>query len=167
MRKMRACLLVSCALAVSVPAAEAGAADPLATVQADVAKITSDVAAAHDTVAADRAAIAADVQAASAAGTSRPTSSVKADLKKLMADIKSARRTIATDQRTFRLDARDAHKANVDKVQLRSLLLAVRTQLKLFHTDMAAALRQTGQALRGAKPDQGVRPAFRGPGAHK
>ena len=130
-------------------AGAASAADPLATVQADVTTLQADIAAARDGVVADLAKLAAD--AASLKGTSdraAARATIRADLQKLRADRRSLHAKIRADRSQLRADVAAAKTANADLGALKQLVKDTRTKARAAVRDVLHAARDARIAVR-------------------
>src|SRR5262249_42205013 len=120
-----------------------GAGDPLATVKADLAKLTADAGAAESTVAAD---------------------AQSSDLAQLKRDAKAGSKTLKADWKLLVTDANAARKSAGESKELRSLLQAARTQVKGFRSAVRSGFAQAKRAAKQNKGSNGSKgkPSSRG-----
>lgn len=133
MNEKRLIITIVCALAASVPVA-AAAGDPLAQPTSDLSQLTADANSAGSTVTAD--------------GKS-------GDLARLKRDAKAGNGTLKADWKLLLTDVTAARKAGGDKVALRSLMQAARSQLKGFRSVVRAAFAQARQTAKQNKGSHG------------
>jgi hypothetical protein len=137
-------ILYLAALAITVAAllpVTALADDPVATVQADIAKLVSDVQTKHDTVVADATALEADAD--SLAGTSDPRAArlkIRVDVLKLTGDWKSLLSVCLGDRAKLRADVKSARLQGVPANQLRPLIHQANLQIQVTNLEMRAAV---------------------------
>jgi len=132
MRHPRVVLIIACSLVAAVPAAAAAAGDPLAQAKADLAKLTADTSAAEAAIAADGS-----------------------DMAKLRQDAKKGLFTLKSDWKLLLSDATAARKAGGGKKQLKSLLQAARTQVKVFRSVVRTAHTRAAKQNKGSNGPKG------------
>lgn len=158
MKKTTVCAAAA-VLAVGVGSAAARAdSSPVATVQADVQKLTTDAGTLHSTVLADAQKISSDVQALSGADRKTVATTLKADQQKVQSDRAQLLPAVQADWQQLKTDVQAARQAKAGQGQLKPLLQqmnaalaqerdAVKTALQSAH-QAAQALRQS---LKGSK----------------
>src|SRR5215475_4440233 len=127
MRKILFLTALALTVAALVPVA-ALADDPVATVQADIAKLTADVQTKHDTVVADAATLQADAE--SLVGTSDRKAArlkIKLDALKLTGDWKSLLAVCLGDRAKLRADVKAARLQGVPRFYLLPRIRAAST----------------------------------------
>ena len=142
-------MLVVVALAVAAVAPVAAFADdPVATVQADIAKLKTDVQAKHDQVVLDAQKLEAD--ASSLAGTSNKKAArqtIRVDALKLTGDWRSLLSTCLADRMQLRADVHAAKAAGVPARQLRLLVRQANLEIRLTNLNMRAAVAEAHLAV--------------------
>lgn len=158
MKKTTVCAAAA-VLAVGIGSATARAdSSPVATVQADVQKLTADAGTLHSTVLADAQKISSDVQALSGADRKTVATTLKADQQKVQSDRAQLLPAVQADWQQLKTDVQAARQAKAGQGQLKPLLQqmnaalaqerdAVKTALQSAH-QAAQALRQS---LKGSK----------------
>jgi hypothetical protein len=132
MNEKRVIIAIACSLAAAVPVTATAAVDPLVQAKADLAKLTADLGTAESTIAADGS-----------------------DMAQLRRDAKKGLFTLKADWKLLLTDAKAARKAGADKVGLRSLLQAARTQMKGFRSAVRAAYTQAAKQNKGSNSSKG------------
>ncbi len=142
-------LLTALVLTVAALAPVAALADdPVATVQADIAKLVSDVQTKHDTVVADAATLQADAN--SLVGTSDKHAArlkIRLDVLKLTGDWKSLLAVCLGDRAKLRADVKAARLQGVPRHQLRPLIHQANLQIRATNYEMRAAVLQARVAV--------------------
>ena len=158
MKKTTVCAAAA-VLAVGIGSATARAdSSPVASVQADVQKLTADAGTLHSTVLADAQKISSDVQALSGADRKTVATTLKADQQKVQSDRAQLLPAVQADWQQLKTDVQAARQAKAGQGQLKPLLQqmnaalaqerdAVKTALQSAH-QAAQALRQS---LKGSK----------------
>jgi hypothetical protein len=147
MRKILFLTALALTAAALVPVA-ALADDPVATVQADIAKLQSDVQTKHDTVVADAAALEADANGF--VGTTDKKAArlkIRLDALKLTGDWKSLRAVCLGDRAKLRADIKAAHLQGVTEQRLRPLVHQANVQIRLTNLEMRAAVLKARLAV--------------------
>lgn len=147
MNKALSLVVIVLAVAAAAPVA-ALADDPVATVQADIAKLKSDVQTKHDTVVADAQKLEAD--AASLVGTSDrkgARKTIKADALKLTGDWKSLLAVCLADRKQLREDVQAAARSGVSRRDLRRLVREANLEIRLTNMNMRAAVLEARIAV--------------------
>jgi hypothetical protein len=136
--------VLTVALAAALVPAFASAADPGATVQADLTQLSTDVKALHDTLLPDLAAVTAAAQKSDKTGT-------RAAVKQFRTDRRSGWQTVIQDRKQLRTDLKAARDANVTglKDTVKAGVTANQALLKEVRQAAAQALAAV-KALRGA-----------------
>ncbi|HUK97393.1 MAG TPA: hypothetical protein VLV46_07015 [Gaiellaceae bacterium] len=147
MRKILSLTAVVIAVVAIAPVA-AMADDPVATVQADIAKLVSDVQTKHDTVVADANALEADAN--SLVGTTDPKAArlkIRLDILKLTGDWKSLLGVCLGDRAKLRADVKAARLQGVPRSQLRPLVREANLQIRATNLEMRAAVLKARAAV--------------------
>jgi hypothetical protein len=139
--------LLATLVAVLAPAAFAGP-DPVATVTADLATLSTDVSAAHTALLADANAIETD--AAALTGTTDKAAArttIQADVAKFRTDRQALIPPIQADLKQLRADLKAAHDANVDPSTLRPLVQSALTADRAALKEIRQASQQAHRAV--------------------
>jgi len=125
---------------------------PVATVQADVAKLTTDAGSLHSTILADAQKISSDVQSLQGSGDRKTVAAtLKADWQKVQSDRQALVPAVQTDWQTLKTDLAAARAAKAGQGQLKPILQQMNAALAQERDAVKTALQsahQAAQALR-------------------
>lgn len=151
----RIALLVAVAAVACFPTlAVADSSDPVATVNADIAKLQADFTVVHDTLIADANKLQADAQLLTGSDKTQAKATIKADFQQLRSDFQSARVTMHADWAQLRSDYAAAHNGQLsraDRVNLRLAIRQLQVTLRQGRAEVHQAIMAARKAIRSAR----------------
>jgi predicted nucleic acid-binding Zn-ribbon protein len=124
------------------------AGDPVAAVNADLAKLKTDVASARATIVPTAQKLASDAAAAKGSTRAQAVAVVKPDLMQLRSALKAARTQIRADRAQLKTDLAAAKSVDGTRKQLQPAVKSTRAAVKADRTAIRNALQQARQAVK-------------------
>jgi opacity protein-like surface antigen len=122
----------------------AASADPVSSVKADLAQVTTDLNTANTSLTADLAKITSDVQAGN-------LSAARTDMQTFRTDRQSLLGTVKTDMEQLRTDVQAARAAKVDLSSLKPDVEAARTASQTARQDVQQGIQAARAAVQSAR----------------